>query len=85
MRCLSTCASHLREITHVYVEPASRRKHLATALLNSRLSRSGRQSSITLLLTARSDEEGGLTDEQLIDWYKKVWLPEAARRWQTAG
>jgi ribosomal protein S18 acetylase RimI-like enzyme len=62
--------SHLREITHLYVDPASRRQHLATALLNF-VCQEADANRITLLLTARSDEEGGLTDEQLIEWYKK--------------
>jgi ribosomal protein S18 acetylase RimI-like enzyme len=78
--------SHLREITHLYVDPASRRQHLATALLNF-VCQEADANRITLLLTARSDEEGGLTDEQLIEWYKKFGfqkLQEDADGWVMA-
>jgi GNAT superfamily N-acetyltransferase len=78
--------SNLREITHLYVDPASRRQHLATALLNF-VCQEADANCITLLLTARSDEENGLTDEQLIDWYKKFGfqkLQEDADGWVMA-
>jgi N-acetylglutamate synthase-like GNAT family acetyltransferase len=61
--------SHMREITNVYVDPASRRKHLATALLNL-VCQEADANKITLLLTAHPEESDGPTEEQLIDWYK---------------
>lgn len=61
--------AHMREITHVYVDPASRRKHLATALLNL-VCQEADANKITLLLTAQPEEADGPTADQLIDWYK---------------
>jgi GNAT superfamily N-acetyltransferase len=61
---------HMREITHVYVDPASRRQHLATALLNF-VCQEADANGMTLLLTAQPEEADGPSVDQLMDWYKK--------------
>jgi GNAT superfamily N-acetyltransferase len=59
-----------REISHVFVKAASRRQHLATALLNF-VCQEADANRITLILTAREYDEGGPDEAALVAWYEK--------------
>lgn len=57
-----------REVSHLHVPVPHRRKHLGTALMNL-ICQEADANSITLLLTAHPEEEGGPDEDQLIAWY----------------
>lgn len=58
-----------REISHVHVPAAHRRKHLGTALMNL-ICQEADANGITLLLIAQPYDDGP-DEDQLIDWYAK--------------
>lgn len=71
-----------RELTHVFVEPDSRRQHLATALMNF-VCQEADACGMTLVLTAHDYDEPAMHDDestaaiatpdedQLVAWYEK--------------
>lgn len=72
-----------REVSSLYVDPASRRKKLATILMNF-ICQEADANQITLVLTANAYEDGEdpmdvgpatiaaprMSSEQLVEWYK---------------
>jgi hypothetical protein len=58
----------VREVSHLFVPDADRRKRLATALLNL-VCQEADANGITLLLTVNPYDTGGPTAQELRDWY----------------
>lgn len=64
-----------REVSHLHVPFAQRRKHLGTALLNL-VCQEADANSITLLLIAQPYDEGGPDESQLLAWYARFGFLE---------
>lgn len=61
---------HVRELLNLYVPPEARHKRLATVLLNL-VCQEADANGITLLLTARPQDDQGPSEEKLIEWYAR--------------
>lgn len=60
----------VREITSLHVPLESRRKRIATALLNF-VCQEADANCITLMLTAHPMDDEGLSEAQLVAWYQR--------------
>jgi GNAT superfamily N-acetyltransferase len=60
----------VRELTELYVAPAARRTKLATILMNF-VCQEADANRMTLILTAKPEEEGAMDEAQLVAWYQR--------------
>ena len=68
----SDCDDKELEITKIYVNPQNRNKGNGRKLVESAISYAKENGFKTVSLYAYAQEEGGLTTEQLINWYSSM-------------